>query len=122
MKKSILIVCVVVVAGLGSAASADVFNMGPGLTSLETVPVGNPGTATGGPFDVAAKSRQSNVAGRNTGIYRAGPWRKLPGRVSRKTNTCPSGGPWRLAEVLMRHGAGYEAGFLHCDVSEQCRS
>ena len=27
------------------AAQADVFNMGPGLTSLELVPVGNPGNA-----------------------------------------------------------------------------
>jgi len=37
---------VVAVLGVGfSAASADVFNMPPGLTSLETVPVGNPGNA-----------------------------------------------------------------------------
>ena len=31
------------VAAMASLASADVFNMGTGLTSLETVPVGNPG-------------------------------------------------------------------------------
>ena len=36
----------VVVAGLlAGTAGADVFNMGPGLTSLEWVTVGNPGNA-----------------------------------------------------------------------------
>ena len=47
MKRVIQIVCVavVVVVGLGSVSMADVFNMGPGLTSLEIVPVGNPGNA-----------------------------------------------------------------------------
>ena len=33
----------ILVAALANSSSADVFNMGLGLTSLETVPVGNPG-------------------------------------------------------------------------------
>lgn len=36
---------VVVVLGLGTTALADVLDMGPGLTSLETVRVGDPGNA-----------------------------------------------------------------------------
>ena len=44
MKRVFEIVCVAaIVAALGSTAMADVFNLGPGLTSLETVPVGNLG-------------------------------------------------------------------------------
>jgi len=44
MKRAIQIVCVaVIVVSLDSVATADIFNMGPGLTSLETLPVGNPG-------------------------------------------------------------------------------
>ena len=44
MNKALLIVCVVVI-GLGSVEAANVFNMPTGLTSLETVHVGNPGNA-----------------------------------------------------------------------------
>ena len=46
MKKLITICAVVVtILAISSAARADVLNMGPGLTSLETVPVGNVGNA-----------------------------------------------------------------------------
>jgi hypothetical protein len=38
---SACLACLAAVGGLASVAQADVFNTGPGLTSLETVPVGN---------------------------------------------------------------------------------
>ena len=43
MKKVFVIAAVLALLCLGSLAQADVFNLGPGLTNLETVPVGNPG-------------------------------------------------------------------------------
>ncbi len=48
-KSGIFLLSLAVVAALSwsSYASADVRNMGPGLTSLETVSVGNPGNAAG---------------------------------------------------------------------------
>ena len=46
---SAAVVCVLV----ASAAPADVFNMGWGLTSLETVPVGDPGNAADFRYDPA---------------------------------------------------------------------
>ena len=45
MKRDWIIGLAAIVAALGSAEAADVFNMPTGLTSLETVPVGNPGNA-----------------------------------------------------------------------------
>jgi formylglycine-generating enzyme required for sulfatase activity len=45
MKANTLTVAVAAVLLAAGAARANVFNMGPGLTSLETVPVGNPGNA-----------------------------------------------------------------------------
>jgi len=39
------------VAFSASAVIADVFNIGPGLTSLEMVPVGNAGNATDTRYD-----------------------------------------------------------------------
>ena len=43
MGRRSLAITVLVVLCAASSGWADVFNMGPGLTSLETVPVGNPG-------------------------------------------------------------------------------
>ena len=40
-----VVVAAMVIAACVGAASADVFNMGPGLTSLEFGTVGNPGNA-----------------------------------------------------------------------------
>ena len=65
MKKAILIVCVAAVMGLGSVAmAADVFNMPTGLTSLETVTVGNVGNAadtTGAPNPCGAVAYEYNI-------------------------------------------------------------
>lgn len=43
MNKTCVITVVLVLLFTGAAAQADVFNMGPGLTNLETVTVGDPG-------------------------------------------------------------------------------
>lgn len=44
-QRCVSVMAVVVLAVTASAACADVFNMGPGLTSLDFVTVGNPGNA-----------------------------------------------------------------------------
>jgi formylglycine-generating enzyme required for sulfatase activity len=44
-----------------TSASADVFNMGPGLTSLETVPVGNPGNAPDPGLDLGAVASEYRI-------------------------------------------------------------
>ena len=45
MNKVFAIAAVLVLLSLGIAAQADVFNLGSGLTNLETVTVGDPGNA-----------------------------------------------------------------------------
>jgi sulfatase modifying factor 1 len=46
MNKKSLLVALLVILALGSSAHANVFNLGPGLTSLETVPVGDVGNTS----------------------------------------------------------------------------
>ena len=43
MQIAIILMAVVMLSSLHVAAQADVFNLGPGLTNLETVTVGDPG-------------------------------------------------------------------------------
>lgn len=45
MKKACILAAALVLLCLGTLARADVFNLGPGLTNLETVIVGDPGNA-----------------------------------------------------------------------------
>jgi formylglycine-generating enzyme len=61
-----------------SVARADVFNMGTGLTSLETVPVGNPGNAA----DTAAHSGNSAGQGAVAYNYNIGKYEVTAGQYS----------------------------------------
>jgi len=45
MRSILVLTAAVTLLGLGGVAQADVFNLGPGLTNLETVTVGDPGNA-----------------------------------------------------------------------------
>ena len=92
MVLAVAMVCYAVVA------QADVFNMGTGLTSLETVPVGNPGNAGewsganygGYPFFAAPDRVCGSVAyNYNIGKYEvtAGQYTEFLNAVARKSDT-----------------------------------
>ena len=62
------------------AATADVFNMGPGLTRLETVPVGDPGN-TGELSGVGAGGGGANrICGAVGYVYRIGKYEVTAGQ------------------------------------------
>lgn len=62
MRRS-LVVAAVLLLCLGNLAQADVFNMGPGLTSLETVPVGDPGNAPDMRYNLDARPEGYGAVG-----------------------------------------------------------
>ena len=62
MKKLFAIAAALALLCLGGVAQADVFNLGSGLTNLETVPVGDPGNVADTPSDSANPNGQGSVS------------------------------------------------------------
>ena len=63
MKRFLIVVFIVsVLFVLSVPSSADVFNLGPGLTSLETVTVGDPGNAADTPEHSGSAAGQGSVS------------------------------------------------------------
>jgi formylglycine-generating enzyme len=80
-----------------SAAHADVFNMGPGLTSLETVPVGDPGNAA----DTAAHSGNSAGQGAVAYSYNIGKYEVTAGQYALFLNAVAANDAYGLYNTNM---------------------
>ena len=93
------------VLALASGASADVFNMGPGLTSLETVPVGNPGN-TGEPSGVGAGGYGPNrICGAVDYEYNIGKYEVTAGQYAQFLNAVAATDPYELYNTSMDSNA-----------------
>jgi formylglycine-generating enzyme required for sulfatase activity len=89
MRKMKTICCVAAFLGFTSAARADVFHMGPGLTSLEFVTVGNPGNAADTRYD-------SNGFGSVPYKYRMGTYDVTSGQYTEFLNAVAKADPFYL--------------------------
>ncbi len=91
------VVCVSVV----SVALADVFNMGLGLTSLETVPVGNPGNAGELSGQSAGGSGQDRICGAVAYEYNIGKYEVTAGQYTEFLNAVAATDTYGLYNTSM---------------------
>ena len=93
----------VVVVALSSVEAADVFNMPTGLTSLETVPVGNPGNAgewSGESYDGFGEDR---ICGAVDYVYRIGKFEVTAGQYTEFLNAVAKTDTYRLYNGWMNN-------------------
>lgn len=92
---------VVVCVCLVSAASANVFNMGSGLTSLETVPVGNPGNAGELSGEGAGGSSLDRICGEVDYSYNIGKYEVTAGQYTEFLNAVAATDTYGLYNMNM---------------------
>lgn len=106
MKKVIASTAAVVLLGLCTTVSADVFNLGAGYTDLETVTVGDPGNAGEMSGSAAGGHGPSRVCGAVNYTYSIGKYEVTAGQYTSFLNAVAATDTYALYNPSMATGCG----------------